>query len=117
LKASTRKALTGAAKVSRRELMAKATQVPGGDRTFSNFRKAGSLAVKTRQRDGALTVSPKGPWKIAEEGASPHPKNHPGTARSQGRGSWTAGKTAIFDELERTIPRDVEAAVVNAFEG
>lgn len=115
LRAATKAALADAAKLSRSELRAKAGQVPGPDRVFSNFRKAGALDVSTRQRDGVLTVSPRGPWKIAETGAAPHPVNHPGT--HQGRMSWTTGQADIFDKLDRTIPADIEADVSKAFGG
>lgn len=115
LRTATKAALADAAKVSRTELNARAGEVPGGDRVFSNFRKAGRLAVSTRQNAGVLTVSPKGPWKLAETGASPHRINHPGTR--QGRLSWTRGQEAIFDQLEQTIPDQIETDVEKAFGG
>src|SRR5688572_25464395 len=78
--------------VAREEAYATAKLATGGDRRFSNF-KGPALGVRLRQDPGGVTVSPTGPWKIAEEGAKAGGKgrhrNHPGTAGTQGRKAWT----------------------------
>lgn len=115
--------LKSGGKAARTELNLRAKDVPGGDRRFSNMRgysHGGRLGVSVRTRGDEVEVSPKGPWKIAEVGASPHRQGrglHPGTRSSQGRRSWTRGRDAVFVEVERSFVNDVGGAVERAFGG
>lgn len=106
-------------KVARAEMRRTATIVPGSDRRFSNFPRAGSLRVKIRPDRGGMGtwVIPVGPWGIAEKGAGPHPVNHPGTRGKQGRRSWTIGMNATFAELGQEVPEGLAKRVEAAFDG
>lgn len=123
LQVATKKALRAAGTTARKEMNRVATDVPGGDRRFSNmsrYNHGGRLAVTVRQRAGAVFVMSKGPWKLAEEGANPHRIGkglHPGTRASQGRSSWTKGQDATFGVVEKELPREVSEAVEKAFGG
>ena len=95
-------------KVARDEAYTTAKASTGGDRKFSRF-KGPALGVRLKvDRDG-VTVSPSGPWKIAEEGAAPH-GGHPGTAATQGRKAWSRGRDATVRRLDRQIPETLDRA-------
>lgn len=107
IETAVKEALADAAVVAKRELGDQARIVPGGDRKFSRWYPGrGTLGVRTRQRRGVLTVAPRGPWKVAEEGARPH-GGHPGTRGKQGRKSWTKGEQATYQKLDRVIPKEI----------
>lgn len=119
--AATKKAMRGVASDARKEMTRQARVVPGGDARFSNmarYNHGGRLAVKTTVRDDEVFVMSKGPWKIAEEGASPHRMGrgvHPGTRSTQGRRSWTVGERAVLDSAEHEVPAALTDGVEAAF--
>lgn len=120
LVASTKKALRPIAADSRKTMLGAAAAPTGGDRRYSNMRRynhGGRLDVTTRYRDDHVFVGSKGPWKIAEEGASPHRINHPGTARSQGRRAWSSAADPLVAEAEVKVPQVIGDAVEEAFSG
>lgn len=117
LDASRKEVLRDVGKSARADLKAAATQVPGGDRRFSNmskFNHGGLLDVTFSVRQDMVFVGSKGPWKIAEEGAAPH-GHHPGTARSQGRRSWSQTADPISEAAALDVPRVIGDAVEEAF--
>lgn len=118
LKDATKAAMKDAGAVAKAEMLKTATVVPGADRQFSNFKKAGKLGVRVRQENrgnvAATIVLPQGPWSLAEFGR-PARGNDPGTARTQGKRSWSKGKDATFDRLSDTVPKQVEEQVERGF--
>lgn len=116
LREATRDAMREAGKVAREEMKVTSTIVPGADRRFSHWRGRPVLGVSLRQSPGVVTVAPRGPWGVAEDGARPH-GGHPGTRSTQGRQSWTRGQVATFDALGVEVPERIGAAVEEAFEG
>lgn len=106
--------------IAREEAYDTAKASTGGDRRFSHF-KGGALGVRLRVDQDGVTVSPTGPWKIAEEGAKAGGKgrhrNHPGTAASQGRQAWTRGRDATVQRLDRQIPDTLDRAAERGFRG
>lgn len=113
-----------AGNVARKELDATAPIVPGPDKRFSNFKRAGKLGVKVRADSSGVTVSPRGPWGIAERGAAPHTMpawgrgqaKHPGTRAKQGRQAWTKGRLAAFRVLEKQVPDRIAREVERGFD-
>lgn len=100
--------------VAREEHHLTAAQSAGPDRMFSRFKKAGKLDVKLRYNDDGASVIPRGPWKIAEEGAAPH-GGHPGTRAKQGRKAWTRAEAETIAVLDDRIPKTVTEAVDRGF--
>lgn len=123
LDASTKKALREVGAEAKKPLMAAATEVPGGDRRFSNmarYNHGGRLNVTTRIKSELVFVGSKGPWKIAEVGADPHRIRggmHPGTRRSQGRASWSRAADRVLDAAAKGVPKTIEDGVEEAFGG
>lgn len=122
LESSRKQVLREIGQDARKKLLANATQVPGGDRKFSRMNRynhGGRLAVTYSVREDLVFIGSKGPWKIAEEGAAPHRQGkgrHPGTARSQGRKSWTLGADPIIEAAEQQVPEVIGDAVEEAFD-
>lgn len=121
LEAARKQVLRDIGQKARREMLAAATQVPGGDRRFSNMSRyshGGRLAVTYSVRGDLVFIGSKGPWKLAETGAEPHALrhgHHPGT--HQGRRSWTRAADPILAGAEDQVPRVITDAVTEAFSG
>lgn len=119
IKDTTKAVMRDSSKAARKHILKQAGVVPGGDRRFSNMARyshGGRLNLTTKSRDLDTWVLPRGPWKLAETGAAAHRFGrgmHPGTR--QGRRSWTVGQEATFEELERTVPKEITDAVEGAF--
>lgn len=117
LDTSRKQVLRDIGKRARADLRAAATQVPGGDRRFSNMSKyshGGRLDVTFNVRADLVFIGSKGPWKIAEQGAAPH-GHHPGTARSQGRSSWSRAADPVLASAAGEVPKVIGDAVEEAF--
>lgn len=117
---SVKDALRPVAKDARGKMRSAAGPPTGGDRRFSNmgrYNHGGRLDVTVSVREDLVFVGSKGPWKIAEEGASPHRINHPGTRRSQGRAAWSRAADPLVAEAETEVPRIITEAVEGAFSG
>lgn len=118
-------AMRDAAKVARAELKKTAPLVPGPDRQFSNFPRAGRLAVRTRfyADSSELEVVPVGPWGIAERGAGPHAMKawgrgraqHPGTRSKQAKKAWSRGRDATLKITSERIPEIIANEVAGGF--
>lgn len=118
LRTATRDALRDAGQIARAELDKRATLGPGPDRRFSRSGRPANRVKVRIDRDGGARVSPVGAWGLAESGAPAHPQRrgqHPGTERTQGRGTWTAGRDAAFARITRQLPDQVGTVVEEAF--
>jgi hypothetical protein len=109
-----------AGKVAREEAEELARRSTGGDRRFSRF-KGPALGVRLRVDTDGVTVSPSGPWKIAEEGAKAggrgRHRNHPGTASTQGVKAWSRGRDGTVQRLDRDVPKTIDRAADRGFRG
>lgn len=114
LESAIRGVMKDAGQVARKELSVTATIVPGPDRIFSNFRRAGRLGVKVRHSPGSVTISPVGPWGIAERGRRAS-GGHPGTRAKQGKQSWSRGRDAALERIGREAPETILSEVEEAF--
>lgn len=117
---SIKKALRPIANDARAKMRAAAGPPTGGDRRYSRmsrYNHGGRLDVTASTRTGLVFVGSKGPWKIAEEGASPHRVNHPGTRRSQGRSAWSRAADPIVEQAANEVPRVIVDGVEAAFYG
>jgi hypothetical protein len=120
LEKSVKTALRPVVNDARKRMRAAAGPPTGGDRRYSNrrgYNHGGRLDVTANARDDLVFVGSKGPWKIAEEGASPHRVNHPGTRGSQGRSAWSRAADPIVADAESEVPRIITEAVEGAFSG
>jgi hypothetical protein len=114
VKTATRQVAKDAAKIAREEARAAAVKAAGPDRRFSNFKgPALDVAVKYDD-DSSVTIRPKGPWKIAEEGAAPH-GGHPGTRSTQGRRRWSESRDSTIDRLDKDAPKVFDKAFESGF--
>lgn len=120
--ASSRKAMRDVGNTAKQPMLSAAGPPTGGDRRYSNMRRynhGGRLDVNVVVRAGSdwalAFVGSKGPWKIAEAGASPHRVNHPGTAGSQGRSAWSRAADPIVAKLAADAEDTITEAVEDAF--
>lgn len=120
--ASSKKAMRDVGNAAKKRMLPAAGPPTGGDRRYSNmsrYNHGGRLDVTVSVRAGSdwalAFVGSKGPWKIAEAGASPHRVNHPGTARSQGRSAWSRAADPLIRELGTDVEETITDAVEDAF--
>lgn len=113
IKQAKRDIAIDAAKVAREEHRATAAAATGGDGSYSGFGAAGRLSIRTKYTEDGVEIIPKGVWKVAEEGTSPH-GHHPGTRRTQGKKAWSKAEEATVKRLDRTVPETFDRAIEEA---